>query len=309
MTDTMVEQEPTAVGLAAQRQAALEKRKESLTHILRKLAGRHPLGALGVLGIVFLVLLATLAPLIAPYHPESQDWTRLLPPSRQHIMGTDSLGRDVFSRVVFASRISLTVGVAAVVVAGIAGVPIGVFAGYLGDTFDMVVMRFIDIMLAFPALVLAVVLAGVLGASNRNAAIAIAIVYAPRFTRVARSSVLCVVEEDYILAARALGVPPKRILARHILPNILAPLFVLTTLQISTAIIFEASLSFLGLGTQPPDPSWGIMLSRGRQYMEQAPGLAVFPGMAIAIAVLSFNFVGDALRDALDPRLRGTGQV
>ena len=278
--------------------------RPGLKRRVRGLITKHPLGAIGAALILILILVAIFAPLLAPYDPTDQLAKRLLPPGGDYILGTDHLGRDVLSRVIFASRVSLYVGVLAVGLALIIGLPIGVLTGYLGGTFDNVVMRFIDLMLAFPALVLAIVLAGLLGPSITNAMIAISIVYAPRFARVARGSVLSVKEEVYIEAARVVGGSNGRILWIHVLPNIVAELIVLATLQLSTAILTEAGLSFLGLGTQPPDPSWGMMLSRGRQFMELAPGVTIFPGLAIAITVLAFNFLGDGLRDALDPRLR-----
>lgn len=278
--------------------------KPSTKQRLSRLVRRHPLGSFGAVIIILLVIIAILAPLFSPYDPTAQIGKRLQPPDNEFLLGTDHLGRDVLSRIIYASRVSLYVGLLAVGLALVIGVPIGILAGYLGGAFDNIVMRFIDLMLAFPALVLAIVLAGLLGPSITNAMIAIGIVYAPRFARVARGSVLSVVEEVYVEAAKAIGGNSPHILWRHVLPNIMAPLIVLATLQLSTAILTEAGLSFLGLGTQPPDPSWGIMLSSGRQYMELAPGVTVFPGLAIAITVLAFNLLGDGLRDALDPRLR-----
>jgi ABC-type dipeptide/oligopeptide/nickel transport system permease subunit len=278
--------------------------KASLRRRFVRTVRRNPLGAAGGALVIALVLIAVFAPFIAPYEPTDQIGKRLQPPSREFILGTDQLGRDVFSRIIFGSRVSLYVGVIAVGLAVLIGVPVGLLAGYLGGKFDNVAMRLVDLMLAFPALVLAIVLAGLLGPSITNAMIAISIVYAPRFTRVARGSVLSVVEEVYVEAARSIGGGRRHIMWRHVLPNIMAPLIVLATLYLSVAILTEAGLSFLGLGTQPPNPSWGIMLSSGRQYMELYPGVTVFPGLAIAITVLAFNLLGDGLRDALDPRLR-----
>jgi len=268
------------------------------------LARHHPIGAVG-LGILLLVIcVAASASLIAPFDPTDQRAKRLLPPGPVNILGTDEIGRDVLSRIIYGSRISLYVGLLAVSLAVTIGVPIGIASGFVGGTFDSLVMRLIDIILAFPALVLAIVIAGVLGPSVTNAMIAIGVVYSPAFARVSRGSVLAIKNELYVDAARTIGCRTSRVITRHILPNILAPMIVLVTLQLSTAILTEAGLSFLGLGTQPPDPSWGTMLSSGRKFMELAPGLAVFPGLAIAITVLAFNFLGDGLRDALDPRLR-----
>ncbi len=278
--------------------------KRSLWRKGSLLARHHPIGAVGLAILLFVVLVAVGASLIAPFDPTDQRAKRLLPPGSVNILGTDEIGRDVLSRIIFGSRISLYVGVVAVSLAVAIGVPVGIMAGFVGGTFDSLVMRVIDIILAFPALVLAIVIAGALGPGVTNAMIAIGVVYSPAFARVSRGSVLAIKNELYVDAARTIGCRTSRVIGRHILPNILAPLIVLVTLQMSTAILTEAGLSFLGLGTQPPDPSWGTMLSSGRKFMELAPGLAIFPGLAIAITVLAFNFLGDGLRDALDPRLR-----
>jgi peptide/nickel transport system permease protein len=269
-------------------------------HLLR----RHPIGALGGGIVLLVILMALFAPWVAPYDPAEQAAKRLLPPSTAHFMGTDELGRDVFSRVVFAARTSLSVGVLSVSMALVLGVTAGVLAGFIGGQFDSVVVGIMDILFAFPTLVLAIVITGLLGPSLTNAMLAIGIVYSPTFARVARASVLTVKNEPYIESARVIGGQQLHIVLRHVLPNILAPLIVMATLSLSLAILAEAGLSFLGLGTQPPDPAWGLMLSQGRKFMELAPGLAIFPGLAIMITVLAFNFLGDGLRDALDPRLR-----
>jgi peptide/nickel transport system permease protein len=271
---------------------------------LARLPKQHPIGMVGAFIIAFVVLVAVFAPNVAPFNPNTQASKRLLEPSVDHLLGTDELGRDVLSRVIFGARISLYVGVIAVSIALAFGATTGIISGYLGGTFDSVVMRAVDVMFAFPGLVLAIVIAGMLGPSISNAMIAIGIVYTPQYARVARSSVLSVKEELYIEAAKSVGGRGYHIVVRHILPNIIAPLVVLTTLSMSTAILTEASLSFLGLGIQPPEPSWGSMLSYGRRFMELAPWVAIFPGLAIMFAVLGFNFLGDGLRDALDPRLK-----
>ena len=286
----------------------------------RRVAARlrgGPLISLGILG--GLVFVALFADFLAPYpYSSNSRYTpevgelrnRYRPPMWQargkseFILGTDQQGRDILSRLIYGSRISLKVAVAAVLVSGIIGTALGILSGYIGGNFDNIVMRGVDILFAFPGLVLAIVIAGLLGPSTANAMIAIGVVYAPAYARVARGSVLSVKAELYLEAARLVGGRGTHIVLRHILPNIMAPLIVLTTLSMSTAILTEAALSFLGLGTQPPEPSWGIMLSNGRRFMEIAPGLAIFPGLAIVIAVLGFNFLGDGLRDALDPRLK-----
>ena len=265
---------------------------------------RHPIGFFGLVVVLLVLLMAIFAPVIAPYEPSSQAATRLLPPSAEHLMGTDELGRDVFSRVIFGARTSLYVGLLSVSIAMVLGVTLGVLAGFIGGNFDNIVMRFVDIIFAFPTLVLAIVIAGLLGPSLTNAMIAIAIVFSPNCARVSRGSVLTVKNDMYLEAAHVIGGKQAHVIIRHILPNIMAPLVILATLSLSLAILAEAGLSFLGLGTQPPDSAWGLMLSQGRRFMEISPGLAIFPGLAIMITVLAFNFLGDGLRDALDPRLR-----
>jgi peptide/nickel transport system permease protein len=265
---------------------------------------QHTIGAIGAFLIAAVVVIALGAEFFAPYDPAAQPGKRLEPPSAQYKLGTDELGRDLLSRIIFGSRVSLYVGVVAVGLAVVIGVPIGLSAGFVAGSYDSVVMRLIDIVLAFPALVLAIAITGMLGPSVTNCMIAIGIVYSPQFARVSRASVLTIKNEMYMEAAILVGCRTRRLIVRHILPNMLAPLIVLITLQMSTAILTEAGLSFLGLGTQPPTPSWGLMLSSGRNFMEISPGMAIFPGLAIAITVLAFNFLGDGLRDALDPRLR-----
>lgn len=271
---------------------------------IRYFVRHHPIGVIGIVIIATVVLTALFAPQIAPYEPTSQQFKRLQPPSAINWLGTDDLGRDEFSRIVYGSRISLQVGVIAVTLALTIGVTLGVLSGYIGGKFDNGTMRIVDLMFAFPGLVLAIVIAGLLGPSITNAMIAIGIIYAPTFARVARGSVLGVQNELYLEAARLTGGGHVHIVSRHVLPNIMAPLVVLVTLTMSTAILTEAALSFLGLGTQPPDPSWGKMLSEGRRFMEIAWWTTVFPGIAIVIAVLGFNLLGDGLRDALDPRMK-----
>lgn len=267
---------------------------------------RNPLGIAGLSIIVFVALVAIFAPLIAPYGPTEQVARRLLEPSAEHILGTDEFGRDILSRVIFGSRISLYVGLVSVTLALLAGGVVGMIAGYFGGRTDTLLMRLVDILFAIPSLVLAIVIAGLLGPSLTNAMIAIGIVYAPIYARLVRGDVLAVRNQLYVESARAVGVSDFGMIVRHVLPNVMAPLIIQTTLLLSTAILAEAALSFLGLGTQPPEPSWGTMLGSGRRYMELTPWVAIAPGIAIVITVLGFNLLGDGLRDALDPRLRGS---
>ena len=269
---------------------------------LRRLMRRRA-ALIGLLVVVFFVVLAVAAPLVAPHDPLATDWRAVRkPPSASHFFGTDELGRDVLARVIWGARASLMAGLVSVSIAVAVAVPLGLVSGYLGGVVDGLVMRIIDAMLAIPFLVLAIALAAFLGPNLTNAMIAIGVVQTPIFTRLTRGQALAVKHEDYIEAARAVGNPDRRILLRHILPNILAPILVQATLAIAAAIIAEASLSFLGLGQQPPAPSWGSMLNTATRFLSQAPWMAVWPGLAIFSLVLSFNLVGDGLRDALDPR-------
>jgi peptide/nickel transport system permease protein len=265
---------------------------------------RNPIGLVGAAVVLLTVVVALAAPLIAPYDPDAQDSERLLPPSLTNLMGTDELGRDTFSRIVFGARVSLQVGIISVFIALLIGAVFGIAAGFLQGRTDTWLMRGVDIMFAFPGLVLAIVIAGLLGASRTNAMIAIGLIYAPAFARVIRGSVLSIMSEPYVEAGRVVGATNGRLVRQYVLPNIFAPLIVMISVYLSSAILAEAALSFLGLGTQPPEPAWGGMLNLARTYMEISPWMAIFPGLAIMIVVLGFNFLGDGLRDILDPRLR-----
>lgn len=264
---------------------------------------RRPTAVFGLVVLVLVVLLAVLAPWVAPYDPLKTSWSLVRKaPSAAHWFGTDEVGRDLLSRVIWGGRASLAAGVVAVSIAITIGVPLGMVAGYVGGWFDAVMGRLTDAMLAIPFLILAIALAAFLGPSLGNAMIAIGITATPIFVRLARGQVLAARAEDWVEAARAVGNPPARILLRHIFPNILPPVLVQATLAIAAAIIAEASLSFLGLGQQPPAPSWGSMLNTAQRFLTQAPWMAIFPGLAIFLTVLAFNLFGDGLRDALDPR-------
>ncbi len=257
----------------------------------------------GLAVIVTVVLVAIFAPFIAPYDPAQQSWSTVRkPPSALFWLGTDEVGRDLLSRIIFGARASLAAGVVSVAIAIGIGVPLGLIAGYAGGLVDGIISRFTDAMLACPFLILAIALAAFLGPKLTNAMIAIGITATPIFVRLTRGQVLSVKTEDYVEAARAVGNPRWRIAVRHILPNILPALLVQATLTIATAIIAEASLSFLGLGQQPPLPSWGSMLNAAQRFLTNAPWMAVWPGLAIFLTVISFNLLGDGLRDALDPR-------
>ena len=271
---------------------------------VRRFLGR-PVAVAGLAVIVVFVLVAAAAPLIVPFDPIATSWSAIRKaPSAAHWMGTDENGRDVLSRVVFGARASMLAGVISVLIAAGIGVPAGLLAGFAGGWTDALLSRAVDAVLACPFLILAIALAAFLGPNLTNAMIAIGVSTAPRFMRVARAATLDAASNDYVEAARAVGNPAWRVAVRHILPNIVPPVLVQGTLAIAAAIIAEASLSFLGLGQQPPDPSWGSMLNAAQRFLTQAPWLAVFPGLAIFLCVLSFNLVGDGLRDALDPRQR-----
>ncbi len=269
---------------------------------VRGFIGR-PAAVAGFLVVSVFIFVAVFAPLIAPYDPIATSWLAIRkPPSWAHWMGTDELGRDVLSRVIFGARASMLAGVVSVLIAGALGVPAGLLAGFSGGVIDALLSRLVDAMLACPFLILAIALAAFLGPDLTNAMIAIGVSTAPRFMRVARASTMDAASHDYVEAAWAIGNPGWRVALRHIAPNIVPPVLVQATLSIAQAIIAEASLSFLGLGQQPPLPSWGSMLNAAQQFLSQAPWLAIFPGLAIFLCVLSFNLVGDGMRDALDPR-------
>lgn len=272
---------------------------------LRRLL-KHPVGRIGVVIVLILVIMAAFGSILSPYDPNAIDFNnRFAPPSLAHPFGTDDFGRDTFSRVLYGARISLLVGVIAVSIAGTLGTFLGLLAGYTTRRWvDEVIMRAMDILFAFPAILLAIAILAALGKGIANAMIAIGLVYTPIFARIARGAVLSVRNEEYVTAARALGTKNSVIVLRHILPNSLAPLIVETSLSLAFAILAEAALSFFGLGTPPPDPSWGRMLSEGRAYFQQSIWMALFPGLAIMFSVMGFNFLGDGLRDALDPKMK-----
>ena len=259
----------------------------------------------GLIIIAALVLAAVLAPALAPQHPFQQDLAGGLGrPGLTHLLGQDHLGRDILSRLIHGSRISLMVGLITVGVSSIVGILLGALAGYFGGWTDEVIMRLTDILLAFPGLLLAIALMAVRGPGIPNVIIALSILGWVGYARLVRGQILALKQVEFVTAARALGAPSRRIIGRHLLPNILSPLLVEATFGMAAAILAEAGLSFLGLGTQPPNPSWGAMLNEGRRFLLEAPHLSLFPGLAIMVVVLAFNFLGDGLRDALDPTLR-----
>lgn len=269
----------------------------------RLLKSKIGLAGLAIIGL--LILVAIFAPYLAPYSPTEQNILfRYKAPSARHWLGTDEMGRDILSRIIYGSRISLKVGLISVSLALMVGVPLGLIAGYYGGIPDMLIMRFMDIMLAFPSVLLAIAIVAILGPRLENAMIAIAIINIPRFARIIRSSTISIKENEYINAARVLGASNFRIILLHLLPNAMAPLIVQTTLSIAAAILEAAALSFLGLGAQPPSPEWGAMLSDARSALQKAPWVATFPGLAIFLGVLGFNLLGDGLRDALDPKMK-----
>jgi peptide/nickel transport system permease protein len=258
---------------------------------------------LGMVVVLLFIALALFAPWVSPQDPIATSWGAIRKaPSAAHWMGTDEIGRDVFARVIWGTQASLLAGVVSVSISLCLGVPIGLIAGYVGGFTDGLISRITDAFLACPFLILAIALAAFLGPSLTNAMIAIGVSATPIFVRLTRAQVINIKVEDYIEAARAVGNPPLRIVLRHVMPNILAPLIVQATLAIAAAVIAEASLSFLGLGQQPPAPSWGSMLNTAKNYVDNAPWMAIWPGLSIFLLVLSFNLLGDGLRDALDPK-------
>lgn len=275
-------------------------------HYVVRPALRNRLVLCGMSIVLLLALLAVFAGTIAPYDPtEMKVMDALKGPSRAHWFGTDRYGRDVLSRTIYGSRIALGVALSSMGMALFVGSALGLIAGFIGGWSDLVIGRVMDVLFSFPTLVLAVAISAMLGPGLNNAVVAIAVVYAPLFCRVARGPVMAERAREHVSAAIALGAGPGRVIMRHILPNVLAPLIVQGSVALAFAILMEASLSYVGLGTQPPDPSWGTMLNEGRTYLETAPWMSIFPGLAIMLAVFGFNLVGDGLRDMLDPKLRG----
>ena len=281
----------------------------SRTRLLWLTLRRKPLGAVSAGIILLLILTAIFASVLAPYDPlETRPDIRLQPPGREHLFGTDDIGRDVLSRIIYGSRISLWVGLLAVGIGTMAGMVVGLVCGYWEGRIDLVLQRVMDAVQAIPGLILALAIVSVLTPNTTNAMLAIAMVIIPGNSRIVRGAVLSAKQNRYVEAAEALGCRHLHILVRHILPNVTAPILIIASIWLGNAILIEATLSFLGVGTQPPTPSWGLMLSStGRAFMEQAPWLAIFPGFAISLAVLAFNLFGDTLRDAWDPKLRRKG--
>ena len=259
----------------------------------------------GSLALLAVIALVVLAPVISPYEPTQQFRRhRLEPPSAEYLLGTDNLGRDILTRILYGGQVSLQVGIVSVAIGATLGTLLGLLAGYLGGWADVLIMRFIDMMLAFPGILLALVIIAVLGRNLQNVMIAVGLSSIPVYTRVVRGSTLALKQVDFIVAAQALGGSSARIMARHILPNVLAPIIVVATNGVAGAIIAGAALSFLGLGQQPPDPEWGLMLNEGREFIRVAAWVTTYPGLAIMVTVLSINLLGDGLRDILDPRLK-----
>jgi ABC-type dipeptide/oligopeptide/nickel transport system permease subunit len=278
-------------------------RRQPLTFQATVTVLRSPMGLAGFLVVLLFVALAIFAPFVAPYSPYEQHQRVLLqPPSAQFVLGTDELGRDLLSRVLYGARVSMIVGVLATAIGATLGVTSGLLSGYLGGWVDSVIMRFYDALLAFPGIIIGIGVISVLGPSSINVAYALALGGMPFFARLMRSSVLSEREREYVFAALSIGSGNARIMFRHVLPNTLPPLLVQLSLAMGFAVLAEASLSFLGLGTQPPDPSWGSMLSDSRAYLREAPFYGLWPGLALTILLVALNFLSDALRDALDPR-------
>ncbi|MCL0092256.1 ABC transporter permease [Dehalococcoidia bacterium] len=276
----------------------IESRRTS-TEVFRRLK-KHRLAMIGAAIILALVLIAVLAPFIAPHDPIEQNLEhRLLSPNTEYLLGTDNLGRCILSRLIHGTSVSLQIGVMVVGIAAFVGVTLGLIAGYRGGLTDELIMRIVDILLAFPGIILALAIAGILGPSLYNVMLALAVIGWTSYARVVRGAVLSVKEKEFVEAAQALGTGEARIMFRHILPNVMAPVIVMATLGMAHVILAAAALSFLGLGAQPPTPEWGSMLNDGRAFMRSAPHLTIFPGLAIMVTVLAFNFLGDALRDIL----------
>jgi peptide/nickel transport system permease protein len=289
-------------------QAAIEARllkRPSIWTKMARFARQQPLGVFGIVIILLLIVMALFAPLIAPYDPTSIEFDSLQSPNATNWFGTDDKGRDVFSRVVWGSRVSLQVGIIATVVGTLGGVLVGIISGYFGGWADSILQRVVDAMLAFPTLILALIMVAVFGNSISKLMVVVGIAIIPGVGRIMRGIVLSEKQSLYVEAARSIGAGDTRVMFRHLLPNVTATIIVIASTLLGAAILVEASLSFLGLGTPPPTPSWGYDLSQNaRRYFTHAPWMAIFPGLALSLVVLGFNLLGDALRDVLDPRLR-----
>ncbi len=284
------------------RDSGAENRSQHVTWSRFK---RNRLALAGMFTILLLSVLAVLAPRVAPYDPLEQDlWALAVPPNQQHLFGTDSVGRDIFSRVLYGARYSLTIGVVSIAIGLTSGLGLGLVGGYYGGWVDQVIIRVVDVLMAFPGILLAFAIVGAFGPGLFNAMIAVGIWSSPLFARIIRSTVLTIKEQEFVTAARSIGASNFGIIFRHVLPNCVAPVIVLVSLRMASSILAAAALSFLGLGAQPPTPEWGAMLNDGRDYLRLAPHISTFPGLAIVVTVLGFNLLGDGLRDALDPRLR-----
>ncbi len=266
----------------------------------------NKLGLIGLSILALFTLVTLLAPWIAPYDPYETDLSNALkPPSREHPLGTDEQGRDILSRIMYGARLTLGMAIGATMLGALIGVPLGLVSGYYGGRIDFILQRITDILLALPGFLLALAFAAVLGPGAFNVVISVGVYFVPIYIRIARASTLQVREMEYVRAAEQLGLSKARILFKHILPNVASPIIVQTTLNLGVAVLFASGLGFLGLGVPPPHPEWGTMLGTGRAYIFYAPHVIYFPGLAILLTVLAFNFIGDALREALDPRLRG----
>jgi peptide/nickel transport system permease protein len=286
------------------RDASTVRHRGQLETIVRQLR-RNRGAVLGLILIIMLTMIAVTAPWIAPYDPLEQSIREALqPPSAEHVFGTDDIGRDMLSRIIYGARISLRVGLISVAIGSIIGTTAGIVSGFYGGAVDNVIMRVTDVLAAFPGMLLALTVIAVLGPGLFNAMIAVGVGSIPSYTRIARGSTMSIRNCAYVESARAVGCGDRRIMARYILPNVLPPLIVIVTLGVAGAILTASGLSFLGLGARPPTPEWGAMLSSGRTYLRRSPWVAVFPGLAITITVVSINLLGDGLRDALDPKLR-----
>jgi peptide/nickel transport system permease protein len=294
----------TAVVTDRLEELAEQRRAQQGNRFWRRLRAERK-AFMGLFLVGLLAFTALFGPYIAPYDPDADDFALFDSPSLEHPMGTDSFGRDLFSRLLIGTRVSFTIGVTAAFLSMVVGVSLGLIAGYYGGWLDSIIMRFIDLLWAFPVIILTVAMVAIFGAGARNVVIAIAIAYLDDFARVVRSEVLRIREEEFTIAARALGVSDERIIVRHILPNTLAPIIVQVTFAVGLGILAESGLTFLGLGVNPSTPTWGLALNDSRDFIQQAWWLSIFPGLAIVFTVLSLNLFGDGLRDALDVRSVG----